>query len=184
MRLQYGTEQCGSGGDWRNQPSRFPRWKRREGEPEREVAVSLDGGYVRDRNRRPERNFEVVVGKVSSGDSAIRFAFVRKGTYSASQWVRKALDASGYTDGVKITMLSDGDAGLRAIQQGVAPQAEHILDWFHLAMRFQHVSQTASGLTDDQVQPFVKQWLRAKIDRAKWNCWNGKAVKDYGISKT
>jgi hypothetical protein len=59
-------------------------------------------------------------------------------------------------------MLSDGDAGLRAIQQGVKPQAEHILDWFHLAMRFQHVSQTASGLTDDKVQPFVKQWLRAK----------------------
>jgi hypothetical protein len=117
MRLQYGTEQCGSGGDWRNQPSRFPRWKRREGEPEREVAVSLDGGYVRDRNRRPERNFEVVVGKVSSGDSAIRFAFVRKGTYLASQRVQKVLDASTYTDGVKITMLSDGDAGLRAIQQ-------------------------------------------------------------------
>jgi hypothetical protein len=44
-----------------------------------------------------ERNFEVVVGKVSSGDSEIRFAFVRKGTYSASQRVRKALDACGYT---------------------------------------------------------------------------------------
>jgi hypothetical protein len=92
-----------------------PSIERREGEPEREVAVSLDGGYVRDRNRGPERNFEVVVGKVSSGDSAIRFAFVRKGTYSASQRVRKALYASGYTDGVKITMLSDGDAGYPAL---------------------------------------------------------------------
>ncbi len=54
-------------------------------------------------------------------------------------------------------MLSDGDAGLRAIQYKVAPQAEHILDWFHLAMRFQHVSQTTAGLPGDQVQSFVKQ---------------------------
>ena len=50
----------------------------------------------------------------------------------------------------QLTMLSDGDAGLSAIQQEVEPQAEHILDWFHLAIRFRHVSQTASGLTADR----------------------------------
>jgi hypothetical protein len=49
-------------------------------EPREEVVVGLDGGYVRARHPRPERNFEVVVGKVfDPGGNATRFAFVRNG---------------------------------------------------------------------------------------------------------
>ena len=33
-------------------------------EPAKELVVGLDGGYVRNRHPRPERNFEVVTGKV------------------------------------------------------------------------------------------------------------------------
>jgi hypothetical protein len=42
------------------------------------VIVGLDGGYVRNRHRRPERNFEVIAGKViGPGDTQHRFAFAR-----------------------------------------------------------------------------------------------------------
>jgi len=38
--------------------------------------LGLDGAYVRSRHRRPEKNFEVIVGKVlGDGGTAIRFAF-------------------------------------------------------------------------------------------------------------
>ena len=44
------------------------------------VIVGLDGGYVRSRHRRPERNFEVIAGKVLDSDGAQhRFAFARNG---------------------------------------------------------------------------------------------------------
>ena len=52
------------------------------------VIVGLDGGYVRSRHRRPERNFEVVAGKVIGCDGAQhRFAFARNGA-SAEQFAR------------------------------------------------------------------------------------------------
>jgi hypothetical protein len=65
-------------------------------------------------------------------------------------------------------VLSDGDAGLRTIQKEVAPKSEHLLDWLHLAMRFQHVIQVARGLRHDQIQTLAKLWLTGRVDRAKW----------------
>ena len=34
------------------------------------VVIGLDGGYLRSRHRRPERNFEVVAGKVLNRDGS------------------------------------------------------------------------------------------------------------------
>jgi len=146
------------------------------GAPVPEAVVGLDGGYVRGRTG-PERNFEVVAGKVLANETATRFAFVREGTDSASPRVRQAMIQSGCTEGTQVTVLSDGDAGLRAIQREVAAQSEHILDWFHLAMRFQHAIQVGRGLSHDQIKTLAKLWVTAKIDRAKWCLWNGKWVK-------
>ena len=44
------------------------------------VVIGLDGGYLRSRHPRPERNFEVIAGKVFNLDgSQHRFAFARNG---------------------------------------------------------------------------------------------------------
>ncbi len=66
--------------------------------PAQEIVVGLDGGYVRGRSG-PERNFEVVVGKVLADETAIRFAFVREGTCSASPRVQQAMNQAGCTEG-------------------------------------------------------------------------------------
>jgi len=141
-----------------------------------EVVIGLDGGYVRGRSG-PERNFEVVAGKVLAGQAATRFAFVRAGTSTASPRVQQAMMQAGCRDGTHVTVLSDGEAGLRAIQREIQPQSEHVLDWFHLAMRFQHVIQVARGLSHDQIRTIAKLWVTGRVDRAKWCLWNGKPVK-------
>ena len=125
----------------------------------------------------PERNFEVVAGRVLADETATRFAFVREGTWSATPRVQQAMIQAGCTDGAQVTVLSDGDAGLRAIQKEIAPKSAHILDWFHLAMRFQHVIQIARGLSHDQIRTLAKLWVTGRVDRAKWCLWNGKSVK-------
>jgi hypothetical protein len=54
----------------------------------------------------------------------------------------------------------------------VAPQAEHVLDWFHIAMRFTNLTQLArgvNGLTDGGIRGYAL----AQLDRAKWRFWNG-----------
>jgi hypothetical protein len=110
-----------------------------------EVTVGLDGGHVRNRHRRPERNFEIVAGKVIGPDgSQHRFAFARNG--GAAEQFALALVRAGVRGRTLATVLSDGDAGLRNLQRRVLPKATVVLNWFHIAMPFEHALQTATGL--------------------------------------
>jgi hypothetical protein len=137
------------------------------------VIVGLDGGYVRSRHRRPERNFEVIAGKVIGSDGTQhRFAFERNGG-SAEQFAR-ALVRAGVRDRTPATVLSDSDAGLRNLQRRVLPEATVVLDWFHIAMRFEHVLQAAMGLGVGTVDAHLGEPSRRDIEHAKWRLWHGR----------
>ena len=101
------------------------------------VVIGLDVGYLRSRHRRPERNFEVIAGKVLNLDgSQHRFAFARNGN-SVSEFANVVVSA-GVRLGTPASMLCDGDPGLWKLQRQVIPDATLVLDWFHIAMRFEH----------------------------------------------
>jgi hypothetical protein len=57
------------------------------------------------------------------------------------------------------------------------PQAEHLLDWFHVTMRLTVITQTAKGLpemvgeTEDQ-HPLRSEVLKT-IESIKWYLWHG-----------
>jgi hypothetical protein len=148
------------------------------GEP---VVIGLDGAYVRDRHPRPARTFEVVVGQIRDTDEkATRFAFVRRGSTAGAATITQALREHGVHPDTPVTVLSDGDAGLRAIQRAAAPEAEPVLDWFHIAMRWQHVHQLATGAIQQGQTAEARTWLLDLIDRAKWALWNGQLAKTLG----
>lgn len=44
------------------------------------------------------------------------------------------------------TFLSDGGETVRNLQLYLNPEAEHLLDWFHVTMRLTVLQQTAKGL--------------------------------------
>src|ERR1700742_5179892 len=46
----------------------------------------------------------------------------------------------------QITFLTDGGDDVRDLPQFINPEAEHILDWFHIAMRLTVMSQLVKGL--------------------------------------
>jgi hypothetical protein len=141
--------------------------------PCEEVIVGLDGGYVRSRHPRPERNFEVIAGKVLDDEgNATRFAFVRSGGSEALSSASLALRRSGANDSTLVTVLTDGDAGLRAIHRQLVPQAEHMLDWFHISMKFQNLKQFAKGI-NETTDVAVRDHALAQLERAKWRLWNG-----------
>ena len=143
-------------------------------EPARKLVVGLDGGYVRNRHQRPERNLEVVAGKALNGEgNTTRFAFVRNGGSEAMSAVGLAMRQCGVTETTSITVLTDGDAGLRAVHQQVTPEAEHVLDWFHIAMKFTNLQQLAKGV-DALTDGGVRSHALAELERAKWRFWNGR----------
>ena len=113
-------------------------------------------------------------------DQATRFAFVREGSASGGETIARLLRQRGTTAETRVTVLSDGDAGLRAIQRAAAPEAEPVLDWFHIAMRWQHVHQLAIGAIHQGQPAEARAWLLDQIDRAKWALWNGQLSKTLG----
>lgn len=137
------------------------------------VIVGLDGGYVRNRHRRSERNFEVIAGKIiSAAGEQHRFAFARNS--SSPEPFKDALARAGVTDRTPATVLSDGDTGLQRLQRRVLPDATVVLDWFHIAMRFEHTLQTATGLGAGTPDAHLSSQKRHDIERAKWRLWHGR----------
>lgn len=137
------------------------------------LMVGLDGGYVRSRHRRPERNFEVIAGKVIDvHGTQHRFAFARNG--GTAEDFARALVGAGVRGGTPSTALSDGDAGLWNLQRAVLPAATVVLDWFHIAMRFEHVLRAAAGVGVGTADAHLGALSRRDVERAKWCLWHGR----------
>jgi hypothetical protein len=137
------------------------------------VIVGLDGGYVRSRHRRPERNFEVISGKVIDvKGTQHRFAFARNG--GSTEDFARALVRAGVRGGTPSTVLSDGDAGLWNLQRTVQPAAIVVLDWSHIAMRFEHVLRAATGVGTGTADAYLGELSRRGMERAKWCLWHGR----------
>jgi hypothetical protein len=83
-----------------------------------------------------------------------------------------ALRHCGVNEATSVTVLTDADAGLRAIHQQVAPHTDHIFDWFHISMRFKNLEQLAKGISAI-ADGGVRSHALAEIDYAKWRLWNG-----------
>jgi hypothetical protein len=137
------------------------------------VVIGLDGGYLRSRHRRPERNFEVIAGKVLNLDgSQHRFAFARNG--NSENEFAEALVSAGVRLGTSSTVLSDGDAGLWKLQRQIMPDATLVLDWWHIAMRFEHALQAARGLGAGTDGAYLCSLPVRELATAKWKLWHGR----------
>jgi hypothetical protein len=101
-----------------------------------------------------------------------RFAFARNDA-PAEQFAR-ALVRAGVRGRTPTTVLSDGDAGLRTLQRRVLPEATVVLDWFHIATRFEHALNAAIGLGAETADAHLGQPRRYDIEHAKWRLWHGR----------
>ena len=72
-----------------------------------------------------------------------------------------------------ITVLTDGDPGLRALLLSALPKATHILDWFHLTRRLTVLKRV---LTDkeaiDQFPTSYQERLCRHLESLKWRLWH------------
>jgi hypothetical protein len=53
-------------------------------------------------------------------------------TSTTARYARFGMEELGVNEQTEITVLTDGDAGLRTVPWEVAPESQHILDWFHI----------------------------------------------------
>jgi hypothetical protein len=59
----------------------------------------------------------------------------------------EVLAAQGMQANQQVTFLTDGGEDIRDLPRYLNPQAEHLLDWFHITMRITVLTQLAKGLS-------------------------------------
>jgi hypothetical protein len=146
------------------------------------IAISVDSTFIRS-CEDGERHLEVRVGNVETETGGRQvFGAVAKADTDIVELIRRNLTAVGQTDDTELTGFTDGCPALRSILAAAGVAQPPILDWFHIAMRLQHLKQIAGGLsTDDAARAAAKTVIVEEVERLRWRLWNGKA-KDAQIS--
>jgi hypothetical protein len=140
------------------------------------IALSIDGGHVRSVRSYQARSFEVMLAQVSNDDGK-QVVFSSMPAEADRQWdqLRGVLHELGATPATLITVLSDGADGPRSLGESasVGP-THHVLDWFHLSMRIQHVAQAAKSWPNTSAKECeAGSRLSETIERIRWRLWHG-----------
>jgi predicted nucleotidyltransferase len=146
--------------------------------PPAPLTVGIDGGYVRQWDNK-KTHFEVIVGKSipEEGDSKC-FGLVQSYDAKPKRRLFEVLKGQGMQFNQQITFLSDGGETVRNLQLYLNPEAEHLLDWFHITMRLTVLKQTAKGLPmaisdeDDEKYDLREPTLEI-LKSIKWYLWHG-----------
>ncbi len=147
--------------------------------PDLPLTVGIDGGYVHARagNNRKAGWFEVIVGKsLQENAPTKRFGFVSTYDTKPKRKLYDMLKNQGLQMNQAITFLSDGGDTVRNLQLYLSPQAEHILDWFHVTMRLTVMKQLAVTLSTGR-----DLHLTDELERVKWYLWHGNVFQALAI---
>ncbi len=139
--------------------------------PEGRIIVGLDGGYVRNWEDR-KSNFEVIVGQSLPDDHDARYVGLVHG-YDGKPKRRlfEMLQSQGLQPNQEVTFLTDGGEEVRALTERLSPEAEHVLDWFHITMRLTVLGQYAKGVAQHDKAAGIR--LQESLDSIKWLLWHG-----------
>lgn len=146
--------------------------------PDLPLTVGLDGGYVHacQRQSRQDGWFEVIVGKsVTAEGEAKCFGLVNGYDSKPKRRLFELLKSQGLQMNQQVTFLSDGGDTVRDLQLYLNPQAEHLLDWFHITMRLTVMNQMAKGLGADEFD--LKSLVIKELERLKWYLWHGNVFR-------
>ncbi|MDZ4877319.1 MAG: ISKra4 family transposase ISSysp7 [Chroococcidiopsis cubana SAG 39.79] len=146
--------------------------------PDLPIVVGMDGGYVRsyDKQSKSKSNFEVMVGKCIKADgTSKRFSFAYCYDTKPQRRIFEVLKSLGMQMNQQVTFLSDGDEKIRDLLSCLNPNAEYLLDWFHITMRITVMNQVAKGLT--KRDPETSKYILKDLTSVKWYLWHGNVFK-------
>ena len=152
--------------------------------PDGPLTVGIDGGYVKAQGAE-QGWFEVIAGKSmlafrrgeeQPASSSTCFAFVQTYDEKPKRRLFELLQSQGLQMNQQIEFLSDGGDTVRDIQLYLSPEAEHLLDWFHVTMRLTTMTQSAKGLPDKASEGetcTLRDEVGRQLERIKWFLWHG-----------
>ena len=146
--------------------------------PKGGLTVFLDGAHIRCRPEYQQRHLDLVVGKIESRNMCRRFGLVVNATASPGSRMREELSGFGWKPGRLLTVSSDGELALPNLirnAMGGDGQVKHILDWWHISMRVQHVEAAVQGLVQTPGFPGNPVLFQRPAKSLRWWLWHGRA---------
>lgn len=133
------------------------------------VTVLVDGAHIRCRPEYQKHHLDVVVGKIETGDMYRRFGLAPQAAASPATQLRRDLVAIGWNGRRSVTVISDGEAALPNLFRGATDgNVRHILDWWHISMRVQHVENAIKGLVQAEDFPGVAVIFKKPAETLRW----------------
>lgn len=146
--------------------------------PDLPLTIGLDGGYVHSSQQKSRKDgwFEVIVGKsVPAEGDAKCFGLVNGYDLKPKRRLFEQLKSQGMQMNQQVTFLSDGGDTVRDLQLYLNPQAEHLLDWFHITMRLTVMNQISKGLGTQELD--LRSLVLKELERLKWYLWHGNVFR-------
>ncbi|MBY6058885.1 ISKra4 family transposase [Leisingera daeponensis] len=142
-----------------------------------ESTVFLDSAHIRCRPENQKRHLDVVVGKIESHDKCRRFGLVQRAVLSPACQLRQGLRAIGWNHRKVVTVISNGEPALpNLVHDAVGGKVRHILDWWHISMRIQHVENAVKGLLQIWGFSGIPVLFKRPAETLRWYLWHGKVM--------
>ena len=148
--------------------------------PAQAITLAIDAGHVKSVRTYQVRSFEVMIARVGNDEGQeVVFSSMPAEADRQVRQLHHVLRRLGATASTPVTILSDGADGPRFLAgaASVGP-ARHVLDWFHLSMRVQHVAQAVKGWAT--AVPAATERTTAPADavsRIRWRLWHGQTER-------
>ena len=146
------------------------------------LTVGIDGGYVhaREGKNRKAGWFEVIVGKsLQEEHESKRFGYVSTYDLKSKRRLYEMLKEQGLQMNQEVTFITDGGDTVRDLPFYLSPRSEHILDWFHIAMKVTVIKQMAKGILGNEYPKFQDE-----VDSIKWHLWHGNVFRASDLLET
>lgn len=142
------------------------------------LAVEVDAGYIRstDRSEAGSRWFSATVARLVGTEGAgVCHAFVSKEVSFPAGRLDHFLGREGVDDASALAVISDGGEDMLGAGHYPYRASQQLLDWFHIAMRFQHLWQALGSI--DREAPQHLSSMRSLLEHAKWRLWHFQPVR-------
>lgn len=156
------------------------------------TAIAVDSAWLRHRPSRKDqdearlsqyfpskcppptgRHVNIIAGRAVREDGTSRvYGYVNREVSSAATRLDHFLSEQRVAKDAQITIVSDGAAEFEKAVDGSVRPLKRILDWFHIAMKFRAIEQSAQKFPT-LLAPNGRP-IKEEIASAKWLTWHGK----------
>ncbi|MGS0742327.1 ISKra4 family transposase [Glaciimonas sp. GG7] len=139
-------------------------------------ALPVDAGYIRSVPARCHGrcSFAIIAARLRHPDGpSASMAYVNDEMWSALDRFHHFLHQHDVPIDAPVAIISDGGDDVAYPSYLPWRPVQRILDWFYIAMRFEHILQQIRGMRHSQ--PDDAAILMKKVEPAKWRLWHGRA---------